>query len=390
MVNVALLLHFHQPSYASEAFLQNVIHSCYEPLIYSLSDMTHNPNCNINLNISGALLEWFEKLNRYDLINAIKEMIQRKRIELLATPFYQAPLFFTPIGLVNEQIYHHFKMVRDFFNTEPRGFFPPELIFARDLIPSLKNNHIDFVIIDHVDQLHKKHSGILKGEFFQNIMTLIPRNKNYSISISHGNSSPEALLKQLRNEQHDSLIVIGLDAETFGWYKSNYVDYLREFLGRSSDLEEIHLVQLTEHLNHRSSENFQYYESDEITTWAKNIFVFFKDTIILKMWVRKDEILQKYFALEHFYFRLERLVQSIKTRSLEPIKNRLYNIKNLEIDPLRWFLHKRLLDIGLYHGDYVNEFTIVQFHKDANHLSMNIDSIGLKMDEIMDELTLML
>ncbi|MHC1591517.1 MAG: hypothetical protein ACXQS8_05485, partial [Candidatus Helarchaeales archaeon] len=195
MTSLALLLHFHQPFYAAESFIQSVIQKCYEPLLHVMENFLNESDASLNLNFSGALLEWFERIGRSDLIDILKNLTRMNKVEFLGTTFYQAPIFLTPIGLINEQIYHHFKILKDLFNFKPMGFFPPELIFTKDIVPPLRQNGFKYVIIEQQEPLGQTMTPFFKCEFFQAEIPLIARNKNYSLQISHGNTSPKELLK---------------------------------------------------------------------------------------------------------------------------------------------------------------------------------------------------
>ena len=148
MTEIALLLHFHYPTYGPDEIFFDICHKCYEKLLYLFRELENNFSpVRITVNITGALLKWFER-KRDDLFSLIGELVDSQVLELTVSPFHQAPAIFTPDGLLKEQIYHHLKMIHDSYGVTPKGFFPPELIFAKDVLPILSELGLSYIIVD--------------------------------------------------------------------------------------------------------------------------------------------------------------------------------------------------------------------------------------------------
>ena len=384
MTEIALLLHFHYPVYGPDEIFSEICQKCYERLLYLLREIGNNFGpVRITANITGALLEWFER-KRDDLFSLIGELIDSQVLEMTASPFHQAPLIFTPAGFLKEQTYHHLKMIKDHYGVTPKGFFPPELIFAKDILPILSELGLSYIVVDG-DPIafgNQDIGGIYNCEFYGAEMKLFPRNHALSYALSHGWPRAEQILDMTIHRKHLSPLLIALDAETFGYYRSDvYFSLLWHLFEKESQRTDISIWHANDLLIKSPVKGS--YAFDGITTWAEDISIFFADTLFHKMWIRRNEVLTRYRCVELLYFKLENFIKlKNPTYNADPLFQKLITTKQSQIDKYRWMIYRRLLDIGLYHKKYSNVHTRDVFFEDCEKILYELGWIERQLDDI--------
>jgi alpha-amylase/alpha-mannosidase (GH57 family) len=156
MTDCLLFLHGHQPFYNEEFIVKEITWQSYGPLFKKLLDFSKEHEFQINLSLTGSVIQWFERTANEFLLASLSELIDNGTVEILLSPFYHAPLVFTDDGFIKEQFYHHRKMVRDMFGKEMRGLFPPELVFSTH-----KNNLLQDIDIDHSGKHYRKNANLM-------------------------------------------------------------------------------------------------------------------------------------------------------------------------------------------------------------------------------------
>lgn len=394
MTDIALLLHFHYPYYGPDEIFFEICQKCYERLLYLIRDLEHNFSpVRITANITGALLKWFER-KRDDLFSLIGELVDSQVLELMTSPFHQAPSIFTPDGLLKEQVFHHLKMIRNSFGITPTGFFPPELIFAKDILPTLSELGLSYIIVDGDPIAFDKQDlgGIYNCEFYGTEMKLFPRNRDLSYALSHGWPRAEQILDKVTHKNHLSPLLIALDAETFGYYRSDvYFSLLWHIFEKESQRTDISIWHANDLLN--KSPVVGSYSFDGITTWAEDLSIFFADSFFHKMWIRRNAVLMRYQCVELLYFKLENLLENF-IKQKKPIYNadslfqQLIAIKLNQIDKYRWLIYRRLLDIGLFHKKYSNAHTRDVFYQDCEKILYELGWVERQLDDLWKSIQL--
>lgn len=384
MTDIALLLHFHYPEYGPDEIFFEICQKCYEKLLYMLRELEHNFSpVRLTANITGALLKWFER-KREDLFSLIGELVDSQVLELTASSFHQAPSIFTPVGLLKEQIYHHLKMVQDVYGVTPKGFFPPELIFAKDISPIASELGLKYIVVDGDSIAFDTQDlgGIYNCEFYGTEMKLFPRNRTLSYALSHGWPRAEQILDMAAHRNHLSPVLIALDAETFGYYRSDvYFSLLWHLFEKESKRTDVSIWHANDLLNKYPVVGS--YTFDGITTWAEDINIFFADTLFHKMWIRRNEVLTRYRCVELLYFKLENFIKLKKpTYNAEPLFQQLVTIKQSQIDKYRWLIYQRLLDVGLFHKKYSNAHTRDVFYQDCEKILYELGWIERQLDDL--------
>ena len=360
MANCVLFLHGHQPYYNEEFIVKEIIWQSYGPLFKLLLDSCKNSNFKINLSITGSTLQWFERIKNDFLLSSLRDLIDKGVVNLIPSPFYHAPLVFTDDGFIKEQLYHHRKMIKDLFGKEMRGFFPPELVFSIHKNKLLQDLDIDYFFVEGVYSAFYTDDveGLWKLNTPKDIFAFV-RNRALSWYFSD-NSFPNGQWLLDTISKKGNLLTIGCDVECFGHHRSADSFKFLEYFLMNAEKNNVNFITPEEAIKKERNKG-QYYQTEEVTTWAKNINVFFPHSKIIEMWFARNDAITMYHRIEYLYYKLEsilnkKLKQSEK-KSIKDYINQITNLKIKELDDIRWSIYKELTDAALYHGDFSNENT---------------------------------
>jgi alpha-amylase/alpha-mannosidase (GH57 family) len=145
----ANFLHFYQPAGQQEDIMESIVSQSYRPI---LEGIRKNKNIRLTLNISGALLELFDKYKYHSLIDILKEIGNEGRIEFTGSAKYHA---FLPL-MGNDEIIRQIKINNEtnkFFlgsAYKPSGFFPPEMAYKEELAPLIQDLGFKWIILDEI------------------------------------------------------------------------------------------------------------------------------------------------------------------------------------------------------------------------------------------------
>ena len=354
MTDCVLFLHGHQPYYNEEFIVKEIVWQSYGPLFKLLLDRSKDTDFQINLSLTGSVLQWFERLENDYLLSTLGELIDKGTVELLLSPFYHAPLVFTNDGFIKEQFYHHRKMVKDLFGKEMRGLFPPEMIFSTHKNQLVMDLDVDYLFVDgiynsfHTDDVDGLWKLVTPKEIF-----VLVRNRALSWHFSD-NAFPNAHWMLTTISKKSGPVTIGCDVECFGHHRSaESFKFLEYFLAHAKE-KGVDLLTGKEAVK-RNKQKAQIYQIEEITTWARSINVFFPHSRIIEMWFAQKEVESMYHRLEFFYFQIERALQ--QTNEDEILLKELIDFKVKKLDEVRWEIHRQLTDAALYHEDFSNKNT---------------------------------
>jgi len=385
LTDCALFLHGHQPYYNEDFIVKEIIWQSYGPLFKMLLDISKHHEFQINLSLTGSVIQWFERLNNDFLISSVGELIDRGVIEILLSPFYHAPLVFTNDGFAKEQFYHHRKMVKDMFGKEMRGLFPPEMIYSTHKNYLVQEFDIDYIFVEGVHNTFNTDDvdGIWKLDTPNEIYALA-RNRALSWHFSD-NTFPNAQWMLETINKKNGPVTIGCDLECFGHHRgTDSFKFLEYFLTRAceKDVQLLRAEEVIKNNKHRA----HVYNGDEITTWARSINVFFPHSRIIEMWYARNETVANYHQVETLYFKLEHKLQELvkNDKKSQPVLDQLIELKIKEIDIVRWEIHRQLTDAALYHEDFSNENTYRVMLEQCGSIKNRLWPIEEKLGSIMD------
>lgn len=236
----ALGLHMHQPPGNLKLLIETndwearQIILCYErPLRYARAfpDIAR-----INVGFSGILLEQLqdeEIQKRYASIIDIPQMLEgyarQENIEIIGMGYYHPIFPLIPEEDWEAQIKKGRDKIGEVFGREPSGFWPPEMAFCMELIPALKRNGYEYVVIDGV---HVRPKIILTpqeilyqphvAEYDGHEIAVISRDRDLSNAQESG-LDPGWFEREIGAKTAGcappSLVTTWSDGENGGWYR---------------------------------------------------------------------------------------------------------------------------------------------------------------------------
>lgn len=245
----ANFLHFYQPAEQQPDILESVVAQSYRPIFTWLRKES---SVRLTLNVTGALLDLFDRYRYHDLIDALRAVGREGRVEFTSSAKYHAFLPFVDDDEVVRQIKLNDETNRFYLGKvyQPRGFFPPEMAYKRSLGPLLAGLGFSWIILDEIactgvpgqvdySKLYRIHGTPLLVFFRERrlsnlIMSAVVRNRR-------------SLLEATRGDRGDRYLVTAMDGETFGHHRPGLERMLfdifrtREFrLAQLSDLPRLY------------------------------------------------------------------------------------------------------------------------------------------------------
>jgi hypothetical protein len=262
----ANFLHIYQPADQQPDILEAVVTQSYRPII---SHIVSAPNIKITLNVTGALLDLFDKNGYRDIIDMLRKGGEEGKIEFTSSAKYHG---FLPM-LSDKDIINQIKIndeTNKFFlgkAYKPQGFFPPEMGYRDNIVPILEGFGFKWIILDEI---------ALNGEPGTVDYTKIYKIKNHNLRVffrerrlsnlimSAVVRSPETLADAMRDDLKSSrYVVTAMDGETFGHHRPG----LEKFLFNVFETKDFDFVTISELLKDYKDEK----EIEPIaSTWASS------------------------------------------------------------------------------------------------------------------------
>jgi len=219
MIYWAQLLHFYQPPTQTPSVLRKICNESYRPLIKVLLQY---PQARVTVNINGVLTEMLHDCGHDNIINGLNQLAKRGQIEFTGSGKYHPILPLIPQREVERQIQLNVRTNKQFFGKryEPRGFFPPEMCYSKEIVSSIVNSGHQWIILSgiaHPDSwpvnvIHYIKEGNKR-------LAVFFRDDIISNKISFRTVEPGDFLnnlKQIKGEKEKIYVVTAMDAETFG------------------------------------------------------------------------------------------------------------------------------------------------------------------------------
>ena len=252
MIYWAQLFHFYQPPTQLPSVLEKICNESYRPLLEVFREY---PNARATVNINGVLTEMLKDCGHIDVIQGLKELAEKGQIEISGTGKYHPILPLIPAEEVKRQIELNWKTNGFFFGDayKPSGFFPPEMAYSRDILPSVIETGHRWIILSGVacptswpnDTVYQvEHDGKRLAVFF--------RDNLLSNKISFQELGPKDFLenlKALKGDKENIYVITAMDAETYGHH--------------IKDWEELFLAEVYEQLQVRS-ETYAYIQQKKV------------------------------------------------------------------------------------------------------------------------------
>ena len=236
----ALGLHMHQPPNNLRLLIETnewearQIILCYErPLRYAHQ---YKEFARLNIGFSGILLEQLTDpyiVDRYRQIIDLPQMLEAyrevKNIEWVGMGYFHPIFPLIPMQDWELQLIRGREKIKEVFGKEPRGFWPSEMAFCMEMIPSLKRCGYEYVVVDSVhvkategksreDTTYQPH--LARYEDYEIIV--IPRDRDISNAQESGMDAEwfkNELECKTRRAHSPCLATTWSDGENGGWFR---------------------------------------------------------------------------------------------------------------------------------------------------------------------------
>ena len=175
-LNLSIIWHIHQPAFIPDIEIRDMVSESYMNIL-NIHEELKIPFC---LNITGSLIERLLVLEP-EFINYVKKLVEMNIIELLASAYYHPILPLLSHANAQIQIKKDIEIKRKVFNTTLKGFWPTDLAWAHWLIPLLKNEKIDWTIIDSPSLVQSNALPEWRNRIVQGMKVLSPEIKTITL-----------------------------------------------------------------------------------------------------------------------------------------------------------------------------------------------------------------
>ncbi|MBF0384718.1 MAG: hypothetical protein HQL27_02490 [Candidatus Omnitrophica bacterium] len=214
-------LHIYQPPTQSESILRQVAEECYRPLVRLLKE---NTNARITLNISACLTEQLARCGYSDIIDGFGKLAHEGKVEFTGSAKYHPILPLIPPEEIKRQIDLNHKTNSSYFRGvyQPRGFFPPEMCYSREVAKVVRNMGFEWILADEIAYGGKL--GAYRNDRLYRIGSTFPlkvffKEREISSAIAYGRCRTKREFMRLLNpciNLRDRYLLTGNDGEIYG------------------------------------------------------------------------------------------------------------------------------------------------------------------------------
>ena len=196
-----------------------VSNEAYRPLLEVLKEY---PHARATVNICGVLTEMLWECGHSDIIAKLRDLAEKEKIEFTGSAKYHPVLPLIPKEEIERQIRRNHLTNRYFFGDvyTPRGFFPPELCYSRDIVEPVIESRHEWIILSgvacpvawamnvvrEISSDEEKLAVFFRDDILSNRISF--KDVNGKGFIDH--------LKQLYKGEGNIYVITAMDAETFG------------------------------------------------------------------------------------------------------------------------------------------------------------------------------
>lgn len=229
----APLFHFYQPPTQTRDILAKVSRESYGPMLEVIESY---PRAKATVNINGVLTEMLSECGQTEVINKLRELAQGGQVEFTGSAMYHPVLPLIPAEEVDRQMRRNQRANRDAIGDlyQPRGFFPPEMCYSRDILEPIMEGRHDWVIAAGVACPAAWPTNVVYEVGTESDkIAIFFRDDILSNKISFKDIDGREFVRQLKSlrvpNRSDIYIVTAMDAETFGHHIPHWEeDFLAE------------------------------------------------------------------------------------------------------------------------------------------------------------------
>ncbi len=229
----ANFLHIYQPADQQKDILEAIVVQSYRPII---SHILKTPHIRVTLNVTGALLELFDKHGYRDLIDMLREAGEAGKIEFTSSAKYHG---FLPL-LEEKDIIRQIK-INDETNSfflgkayKPRGFFPPEMGYSPNILSAIESLGFEWILLDEI-ALNGQPGMVDYTKIYKiknsNLRVFLRERRLSNLIMSAVVRSPDTLREAMRDDiKSPRYVVTAMDGETFGHHRPGLEQFLFKVL----------------------------------------------------------------------------------------------------------------------------------------------------------------
>ena len=219
MIYWAPLFHFYQPPTQTASMLMKISNESYRPLLDVFTDF---PHARVTVNINGVLTEMLGLSGYSDVLDKLRKLAENGQVEFTGSGKYHPILPLIPRDEVERQIRLNYQTNHSFFGDAyvPRGFFPPELCYSKDIFSPVVESRHEWIIVSGIACPVAWPMDVIHRIGYENDkLAVIFRDDILSNKISFKDIDGKGFiehLKRLYDGTNDIYVVTAMDAETFG------------------------------------------------------------------------------------------------------------------------------------------------------------------------------
>lgn len=251
----ANFLHFYQPPTQKKYWIDKITTESYRPLIQGL---LRHPAAKVTLNINGVLDNLLDQHGHRDVLDGIRQLMERGQLELTGSAMYHPLLPMLPDDEIIRQIELNTATHRKYFgnNFNPRGFFPPEMAFSKHVAEVVAKLGYEWVIADELS-CTGLHQNVDYGSIYTvkdlGDFAIYFRERAVSFRILSGQlGTGQLLINSLGDRlKRPEYLMTAMDGETFGHHRPGLELLLFE-IADSKDMENVLISDLPAHFQKRT------------------------------------------------------------------------------------------------------------------------------------------
>jgi len=219
MIYWAPLFHFYQPPTQTPAILMKVANESYRPILAVFDEF---PLARATFNINGVLAEMLGLYGYSDVLNGMRKLSERGQIEFTGSGKYHPILPLIPTEEVERQIRLNHNTNRLYLGEsyQPRGFFPPEMCYSKDIVEPIVRARHEWIIASGIAcPLGWPMDVVHRIDYVDEEVAVLFRDDILSNKISFKDVDGKGFiehLRQLHQGEGDIYVITAMDAETFG------------------------------------------------------------------------------------------------------------------------------------------------------------------------------
>ncbi len=225
----AQLLHFYQPPTQTHEILRKATEESYRPVIAVLRE---HAEARVAVNMNAVLTELLADHGLGDVVTGLTELAERGQIEFVGSGRYHPILPLIPEQERRRAIAENAQVNSRLFGPayRPRGFFPPEMCYSAEILPSIAGLGHEWLMISGVACTAEWPTNVVQRlPLDGQTMPVLFRDDSRSNRISFRETNPQAFIDDLARvgAGEEAYVITAMDAETYGHHVKGWE---REFL----------------------------------------------------------------------------------------------------------------------------------------------------------------